>query len=120
MARLMSSTELQQRIDSGEDFILVDLHDPEHYQKERIPGAINIPISELEQRAPRELPKSARIVVYGQNHEAEASNYASTILENLGYRKVSDFDGGLDAWKQAGFATEGSQPEIIGELPLIG
>lgn len=118
MARLMSSTELQQRIDSEEDFILVDLHDPEHYQKEHIPGAINIPLAELEDRAHMELPKNARIVVYGENHETEASNRASSILENLGYRKIADFDGGLDAWKHAGFTTEGNHPEVLGELPL--
>ncbi len=118
MARLMSSTELQQRIDSEEDFILVDLHDPEHYNKEHIPGSINIPLAELHDRASMELPKTARIVVYGENHETEASNKASSILEELGYRKVADFDGGLDAWKHAGFATEGNHPEVLGELPL--
>ncbi|MBA2662412.1 MAG: rhodanese-like domain-containing protein [Bradymonadaceae bacterium] len=106
-------------MDSQEDFVLIDLHEPEHYQKEHIPGAINIPLSELERRAPVELSKNERLVVYGENHEAEASNKAATILEALGYRKVSDFDGGLDAWKRAGFATEGNEPEIVGELPLV-
>ncbi|RAL21576.1 hypothetical protein DL240_12015 [Lujinxingia litoralis] len=119
MARLMSSTELHQRIVEGEDFVLIDILNPEDFQREHIPGAINIPVGELKERARKDLTKNQRIVVYGHNHDAEASNRAAKILEELGYRKVSDFDGGIDAWKNAGFLTEGSKAEIIGEVARL-
>ena len=119
MARLMSSTELFQRIEKGEDFVLIDVLSSDEFQKEHIPGAINIPLSELRQRAKRDLSRNQRIVVYGRNHDDDSSTQASNLLEELGFRKVSDFDGGLSAWKKAGFLTEGDEPEIFGEMARL-
>lgn len=105
MARLMSSTELHQRMESNSDFILVDVHQTAQFEREHIPGAINIPLDALANAAPTQLNKNQRIIVYGDNHETEASSRAAELLESLGYRKVSDFDGGLHAWKRAGYRT---------------
>ena len=116
MARLMSSTELHQRIETNEEFVLIDVLPADEYNKEHIPGAINIPLDELRTRAKSDLSKNQRIVVYGRTHDDESSNQASAVLEELHFRKVSDFDGGIEAWKRAGFLTEGSDPEIVGEM----
>ncbi len=105
MARLMSSTELAQRLDEdGENLILSDVRDPNEFTKEHIPGAINIPLEKLGEKA-KEFKKSQRIVVYGETHTDGTSNRAAEMLEQMGFRKVSDFDGGVYAWKQAGYLT---------------
>ncbi len=114
MARLMSSTELKERIDGEEEFVLVDVNDPEDFQNEHIPNAVNIPLGDLAEKVKQELSKNQRIVVYGKDHDDESSNRAADVLEGMGYRKVSDFDGGVYAWKRAGFLTEGEEPEIVG------
>ena len=116
MARLMSSTELHQRIEKDEDFVLIDVLSPDDFEKEHIPGAINIPVAQLRQRAKSDLSTNQRIVVYGENHDETMSSQASTLLEELGFRKVADFDGGINAWKRAGFLTEGTDPKIVGEM----
>lgn len=109
MARLMSSTELAARMESDEDFVLVDVLEPDHFHGEHIEGAINIPLDKLRAHALQLLNKNQRIVVYGENHDDERSNLASELLESMGFRKVADFDGGLYAWKRAGFFTTGPQ-----------
>lgn len=114
MARLMSSTELKERMDGEEEFILVDVNAPEDFIKEHIPGARNIPLSKLAEQVKAELSKNQRIVVYGKDHDDESSNRASDVLEGMGYRKVADFDGGIYAWKRAGFLTNGDEAEILG------
>lgn len=119
MARLLSSTELQQRIEQEEEFVLIDVLPPEEFQKEHIPGAINIPLEELRTRAKTDLSKNQRIVVYGRTHDDPSSNDAALILEELNFRKVADFDGGIEAWKRAGFLTEGEDPEIMGEMASL-
>ncbi len=119
MARLMSSTELHQRIEKGEDFVLIDVLNSEAFDKEHIPGAVNIPLTELGARAKRDLSRNQRIVVYGKDHDENSSNQASNLLEELGFRKVADFDGGISAWKKAGFLTEGNEPEIVGEMARL-
>jgi rhodanese-related sulfurtransferase len=118
MARLMSSTELYQRMETDEDFVLIDVNDPEKFEEEHIPGAINIPLADLALRARQDLRKQERIVVYGETHAEERSTQAANLLEELGFRKVSDFDGGLDAWKRAGYQTEGRRPQTIGVIEL--
>lgn len=105
MARLMSSTELAKRLNEDRDILLIDLLEPENFAKEHIPTAVNIPLATLRESA-KTFKKNQRIVVYGSNHDDEASNQAAELLEELGFRKVSDFDGGIYAWKQAGYLCE--------------
>ncbi len=119
MARLMSSTELQTRVENSEDFVLIDVLPPEEYEREHIPGAINIPLDQLAEQAKVQLNKNQRVVVYGRTHDDESSHQAAEILEGMNFRKISDFDGGLQAWKRAGFLTEGTNPEIIGEMASL-
>lgn len=110
MARLMSSTELYQYItEKKDDYVVVDVLSPEEYSREHIPGAINIPLEQLSEVAATQLNKNSRIIVYGGAHEHSASNKAAEVLENLGFRRVADFDGGINAWKQAGYKTEKPQ-----------
>ena len=104
MARYMSSTELFQKLEEDKEMVVIDLMSSDEFQKEHIPGAINIPLDQLGVRV-KEFKKNQRIVVYGSTHTDEASNKAAEMLEKLGFRKVADFDGGIDAWKQAGYLT---------------
>lgn len=112
MARLMSSTELYQKIkqDQTNNFVLIDLRDEVECKKEHIPGAINIPLEQLGTQAKEKLNKNQRVIVYGQTHQDEFSTQAAQLLEALGFRKVSDFDGGIQAWKSAGYSTEKNAP----------
>ncbi|MFB6372379.1 MAG: rhodanese-like domain-containing protein [Bradymonadaceae bacterium] len=103
MARLMSSTELSQRMEEDEDFVLVDVREEDEYQEGHIEGARSIPLENLKENAEELLNKNQRVVVYGNNHDTPESNSAAKLLETLGFRKVSDFDGGTYAWIRAGF-----------------
>lgn len=110
MARLMSSTELYERLDRvNDDIILVDVLPSTQYQTEHIPGAINIPLDTLVEKAPEVLNKNKRIIVYGDENQNAKSEKAAEMLEELGFRKVADFDGGLDAWKHAGYKTSAEE-----------
>ena len=62
----ITATDLQQMIDNGEGFILVDLRPANVYNNLRIPGAINIPI-EPEDLATTQLlalPRNKLIILY--------------------------------------------------------
>ena len=103
----MSSTELYQCIkDENRKYTLVDLRSEEECKREHIPSAISIPLEELPARAAEALNKNHRVIVYGDAHSDDQSGKAADILENLGFRKVADFDGGIEAWKSAGYFTE--------------
>ena len=107
--KTITAEELKKKIDSNEDFILVDVLSNESYEGKHLPKAINIPVGELEERAPNELPdKSKEIIVYCGSTQCQASPKAAKKLEELGYTNVADFESGLAGWQEAGYSFEGS------------
>lgn len=65
MVKTISRDELKAKIDRGDRFTLVETLAPTAYQHAHLPGAINMPLSQVEQLAPKLLPdKQADIVVY--------------------------------------------------------
>ena len=57
-------SELKQRLDSGEELLLIDVR--EDWELERdgaIPGAIHIPMAELDMRM-KDIPKDVELVFY--------------------------------------------------------
>ena len=60
----ISREELKEKIDRGDEFVLVDTLDEPFYRHSHLPGAINIPLEEIE-RAEKEIPdKDVEIIVY--------------------------------------------------------
>lgn len=94
----------------GQDFTLIDVLPEGTYEHEHIPGAVNIPLGDPEFPTRVEeftgQPDSKKaVVVYGANTEGDLSSRAARKLEAMGFAEVFDFEGGLDAWKEAGYAT---------------
>ena len=64
MIRNISREELKEKMDRGTEFFLVDTLEEPYYRHSHLPGAINIPLEEIE-RASEVIPdKGAEIVVY--------------------------------------------------------
>ena len=77
-------------------FELIDVRDEEAFEYGRIPGAVNIPLSQLkEKEKEKELPEDKKIVVYCKRGEASAE--AAELLSQKG-REVYDLLGGYNAW----------------------
>jgi len=89
-----------------EQIILLDVRTKGEYNAEYIPGAINIPLSDLENRID-ELDSSKAIIVYCQS--GGRSRTASKILAQRGFI-VYNMEGGINAWKEK-FATSTSTPK---------
>ena len=61
----ISRDELRAKVDRGEDFVLVDTMPEMYYLHSHLPGAINLPVNDVGERAPEVLPdKNAEIIVY--------------------------------------------------------
>ena len=105
--KIIKAEELKKKIDSGEDFVLIDVLSKESFEVQHIPKSISIPVGELEERASKELPeKNKEIIVYCASKTCQASPAAAKKLEELGYKNVTDFEDGLAGWKEAGYEFE--------------
>ncbi len=60
----ISREELKKKIDRGDDFVLVETLEEEHYELTHLPGAINLPPGETDQAEELISDKSAEVVVY--------------------------------------------------------
>ncbi len=61
----ISRDELKAKMDRGDDFVLVDTMPEMYYRHSHLPGAVNLPVNEVGERAPELLPDpNAEIIVY--------------------------------------------------------
>lgn len=106
MPREISAEELKRKIDSGEDFVLVEALLPKEYEQWHLPGAINIHFNKIAKEAGERLEKDEEIILYCHDPECNASPLAAKKLESLGYTNVVLFPGGKSAWSEANYPVE--------------
>jgi rhodanese-related sulfurtransferase len=82
------------------NIVLIDLRAQEEAEAGHIPGAANIPFSDLEE-AEYDFPakKSAPVVVYGNGNDATAS---ISVIKGWGFHQVSVVKGGYGGWIRRG------------------
>ena len=83
---------------AAKGILLVDVRNPGEYELTRIPGAMLIPLSELNMRLD-ELPKDRQIVCYC--HTGKRSARAVALLQDHGHTTVTSLAGGIEAWSAA-------------------
>jgi rhodanese-related sulfurtransferase len=98
--------ELKTLIDAG-SVVVVDTLPSAYYEKQHLPGALNIVESEVHDVAAELLPdKDAAIVTYCTNTACANSQAVATRLERLGYTNVRKYRDGIEDWVAAGLPTE--------------
>jgi rhodanese-related sulfurtransferase len=104
----ITAGELQQKLERGDDFVLIDALSPMVYAHSHLPGAINMPPNAVEPiRCSKRMPDlGTQIVVYCSNPNCEDSVVTGTRLTELGYTNVRHYAGGKDEWKRLGLPLE--------------
>jgi rhodanese-related sulfurtransferase len=95
--------ELLDRVRKGVVTVL-DVRPPEEYAAGHLPGAINIPIYELQKRL-NDLPKRREVVAYCRGPYCLMSYDAVYLLRKKGI-KARRLEAGLPEWRLAGFPVE--------------
>ncbi len=99
--------DLKERLDWGEPALtIIDVRNRDAFNASRIMGAISIPLNQLAQKASASLELVRDIYVYGSSDQETASAVAS--LKEVGFQNIAELQGGLIAWKVAGFPVEGN------------
>jgi adenylyltransferase/sulfurtransferase len=92
----ISVTDLRDKLDRGENLFLLDVREAQEYQIANLGGHL-IPLNDLPRRV-HELDSSQDIIVYC--HSGVRSGRAVQFLKQLGFRKVKNLVGGIDAWAE--------------------
>ncbi|HAM81561.1 sulfurtransferase [Ornithinibacillus bavariensis] len=140
MSFLISVRELKEKIESGQEVIIVDtrfqLNDPQAgrkaFEKSHLPNAVffdlendlsgdigehggNHPLPEpdvlAEKLGQAGIDRDTEVVVYDQQNDMFAARFW-WLLHFLGHDRVFILDGGYDAWVRAGYAVTNEKPII--------
>ena len=96
------AADLLERVKQGLVTVL-DVRPPEEFAAGHVPGAVNIPIHELERRL-AELPKRKEVVAYCRGPYCLMSYDAVQLLRQRGL-KARRLEDGLPEWRLAGLPT---------------
>src|SRR6266513_1845161 len=91
----MSVHELKRKMDARDAFELIDVREPFEFEIARIDGAKLIPLGEITERLD-ELEREQPIIAHC--HSGTRSAQAVQLLQQHGFAKVYNLEGGIDAW----------------------
>jgi rhodanese-related sulfurtransferase len=101
---------LWEKIQAGEELVLVDALSPIAFAGAHLPGAINITPDRVDTLAERRIPdRDAEVVVYCANPDCVSSVEVAARLVELGYTNVLHYAGGKQEWREAGLPLEGGR-----------
>ncbi len=90
----MTVKELKQRLDAGEDILVLDVREPYEYQIANIGGRL-IPQNDVPQRL-AEIDRDREVVVHCRT--GGRSQRVAEFLKQSGYSNVANLAGGIHAW----------------------
>lgn len=99
----VTAEELSDHLNRGE-VVLLDVRPREEYESGHLPGALSVPVSELESEL-RRLPKRKRIVAYCRGPYCIYAHEAVKLLRRRGY-KADRLQEGIIEWQALGLPIE--------------
>jgi len=99
----MSLDELKTRVDAHDvELVILDVRERDAYAAGHVPGARHLPRGQLELRVNEELPDpTLRILAVCEF--GRVSTLAAATLRQIGFQRAIALDGGMKAWREAGY-----------------
>lgn len=105
----INAKQVKQKLDNGEDVVVINALPPKSFQAKHIPGSINFPVHAIEDLAEHIFPdRDQTIIVHCSNKNCTTSKAAARAFDQLGYSDIYDFEAGLTGWLKAGFELRGN------------
>jgi glyoxylase-like metal-dependent hydrolase (beta-lactamase superfamily II)/rhodanese-related sulfurtransferase len=99
----MSLEQLNARVKQGlGDLVVLDVRERDAYEAGHVPGARLLPRGQLELRVDQELPDPTQRILTCCDF-GRISTLAAATLRDLGYTRAVALDGGMKAWREAGY-----------------
>ncbi len=86
----------------AQDFVLLDVRDPQSFEAGHVPGAINLPHGKSHECTLAAYPSDTLFVGYCNGLHCNGADRAAARLARLG-RRVKKMIGGIEGWNDEGF-----------------
>ena len=91
----ITAQEAKEIMDTQDGYIILDVRNPDEFEASHIPGAVLLPLDEVEAKAHTLLPdKNQLLLVYCRS--GRRSKLAAETLVELGYNNIKEFGGIID------------------------
>lgn len=95
--REINVQELKKKIDSKEDFLLIDVRNPDEFEYCNLDGTL-IPMGEIPERY-AEIPKDKEVVVHC-HHGGRSKKVIAWLQDNFEYKNLYNLAGGIHSWSE--------------------
>ena len=99
--------EVKAKLDAGSNIVIIDSRSKEFYNRSHIVGAISFPLDDMAEPYDS-LDGYDEIITYCRCPDEQYSARAVRELMLAGFSNAKTIEGGLDAWKEAGFPVAGT------------
>jgi rhodanese-related sulfurtransferase len=112
-AKQTPADQLKKQLDSGA-VMIIDVRPPANFEKETIPGAINVPLEQLDGYL-KNISKDTYIVfTWGTG---VSSSQAAKLAEDLGFKSTTFCP--VSKWKEQGYQAEPGKNKWLGKSPMV-
>jgi molybdopterin/thiamine biosynthesis adenylyltransferase/rhodanese-related sulfurtransferase len=95
----ISAKELKDKFANNDDFLLVDVREPEEFAQSRIPGSVLMPVAGfIDASAFKILPRDKEIILHCRSGIRSATCLA--LIQKAGFINSRHLDGGILAWEK--------------------
>jgi rhodanese-related sulfurtransferase len=104
----ISRNQARELIENNDDLTIVEVLDAESFNRFHLPGAYHVPLNDAFSRNIQNVAPDvhAPVLLYSRDAECEASPEAASLMEQIGYTAVYDYEAGKADWKEAGLPIE--------------
>jgi rhodanese-related sulfurtransferase len=102
--RPVTPAAVRAMLEDGNELALIDVREELVFSQNHLLWARNVPLSRLELRFARLVPRKTTRIVLCDDNDGRAQR-AADLLARAGYTDVAVLDGGVAAWEMAGFVT---------------
>lgn len=84
--------------------VYLDVRQPMEWNLGRLPGAVFIPLGDLESRVEATIPRDKRVIIYCARGNRSA--FAADTMQQMGYSDVASMSQGIIGWMHTGGEVE--------------
>lgn len=96
--------------------LLLEVLEPEDYERAHLPGAVNVPATLLTPAAVSSFDRRRPVVVYCSDLQSDLSPRSARLIEHYGFVAVHDYEAGKADWLAYGLPYEGDGTLRAGDL----
>jgi rhodanese-related sulfurtransferase len=93
--KTITTDELAEKIKHGKP-VVIDVREPSEFSGGRVPGAVNIPLGQLREKAAKLDPEAETLLICASGNR---SGTAAKQLKALGFANAYSVKGGMHAWR---------------------